>query len=109
MKSIEGLRIKEVVKHEMEGGYTVVHGWTESFGRDKQRPYLHHLSRGWEWDTRYADERGGGHGGCPSCVMTLIHLISTEPESIPTPVQERSTPWLYIAAAAIGLYVLIKR
>ena len=72
----------ETVLCEMDGEYKIAQGWTQSTGQDGRYPY--NPPMGWEFDLRYSDIRGmiGSHGGCQSCIMTLVHLITVEPIAI---------------------------
>jgi len=79
---------RESVKCESDGDYTIAWGWNESTGQGGDYPYV--PPTGWKFDPRYSDERGpiGSHGGCSSCIMTLVHLITTEPTPEPEPEPE---------------------
>lgn len=98
----------ELVKCYREDGYLKAHGWTESTGQGGMFPYS--PPAGWEYDPAFEDIRDlstGTHGGCPNCVMTLVHLrkLSDEPE----PSEPSKTPWLLLIAALIGLYLYLKK
>lgn len=71
----EGLRFTELAKCYIEGNYQKAWGWVESTGQTGFFPYTP-VPLPWEFDPDYKDERGaqGSHGGCPNCIMTLIHL-----------------------------------
>lgn len=65
----------ELVKCYTENGYKKAWGWTVSTGQTGSYPYT--PPSPYEYDHDYEDEtdtRLGTHGGCPSCIMTLIHL-----------------------------------
>lgn len=64
----------ELVKCYEEGVYKKAWGWTESTGQDGPFPY--HPTSPWEYDPDYPDENGGigSHGGCPGCIMMMVHL-----------------------------------
>ncbi|MCW3140640.1 MAG: hypothetical protein N2V72_00450 [Methanophagales archaeon] len=64
----------ELVKCYEEGGYKKAWGWTASTGQ--KGPFPYHPPSPWGYDPDYEDEYGpfGSHGGCPGCIMTLVHL-----------------------------------
>ena len=75
----------ESVKCTADGDHTIAWGWTTSTGQWGSFPYT--PPTGWKFDPRYSDERGptGSHGGCRTCIMTLVHLITTQGDLVPTP------------------------
>lgn len=79
MAEIECPTFSELVACEMDGDYKIAQGWTQSTGQGGRFPYT--LHEGWIFDTRYSDIEDpslGTHGGCPDCIMTLVHLISID-------------------------------
>ena len=103
------LRFKELVACYTEDGYIKVHGWTESTGRLEPWKYD---PTDWEYDPAFEDVRGGSlgfHGGCPNCIMTLVHLrkLSAEPE--PSTPEPSKTPSLMLSIVLIVLYLCLKR
>jgi len=94
----------EPVKCEVDGDHIIAWGWTQSTGQSGGYPYT--LPSGWKFDPRYSDERGsvGSHGGCSSCIMTLVHLITTEPtpEPEPEPEPKKDIILILIAIAIIA-------
>jgi len=70
----ENVGFSELVACFEEGGYKKAWGWTASTGQIG--PYLYTPPEPWEYDPLYPDESGpiGSHGGCPDCIMTLVHL-----------------------------------
>ena len=79
------LGFTELVECKKEGGYLKASGWSTSTGRSgawKISP-----PAGWEFDPDRPDERHpklGVHGGCPGCIMTLVHYRKKlEPEVEP--------------------------
>ena len=97
-------RFTETRKYERDGNYMIAHGWTQSTGQSGA--FVYTPPNGWAYDMRYTDEfdHMGSHGGCPSCHMVLVHLISIDPaasEGIPT----AAYIWM---AVLVGLYVMLK-
>jgi len=99
----------ELVECKKEGGYLKVSGWTMSTGRSGK--YKINPPTGWEFDPDKSDVRGpvGSHGGCPSCVMTLVHyrkkLEPEQGETTPKTVARTGIDDL-ILAAMVGAAVL---
>ena len=80
MTEIECPGFRELVKCEMDGEYKIAQGWTPSTG--DADPWRYNPPTGWKYDVRYSDIRDpslGSHGGCPDCIMTLVHLITVDP------------------------------
>ena len=80
MTEIECPGFSELVKCEMDGEYKIAQGWTTSTGQGGRFPYT--VAEGWKFDPRFSDiedPRLGTHGGCPDCIMTLVHLITIDP------------------------------
>ena len=104
--TIECPGFSELVKCEMDGEYKIAQGWTQSTGQNGE--FLYTLPTGWKFDQRYTDVDGyiGSHGGCSSCIMTLVHLITVDPvDDITIPEPARSLP---IIILIIGSYILYK-
>ena len=79
MTEIECPGFSELVKCEMDGEYKIAQGWTTSTGQGGRFPYT--VAEGWKFDPRFSDiedPRLGTHGGCPDCIMTLVHLITID-------------------------------
>lgn len=99
-----GVCFSELVECYREDGYLKAHGWTTSTGQSD--PWRYTVPSGWEFDPAFEDITGevGSHGGCSSCIMTLVHLrkLSAEPEP-------SKIPWLMIGIVLIGLYLYLKR
>jgi hypothetical protein len=79
MAEIECPGFSELVACEMDGEYKIAQGWTQSTGQEDPWKYI--PPTGWQYDMRYSDIGGalGSHGGCPDCIMTLVHIITVDP------------------------------
>ena len=81
----------ELVNCYEEGGYMKAHGWTQSTGHSGA--FIYHPPSPWEYDPSFSDTGGGigTHGGCPNCIMTLVHLRKpiASPTTDPAPTISR--------------------
>lgn len=74
----------ETINTGEDDKYYLAWGWTESTGQSGT--FKISAPSGWEYDPRYPDERPtdmNKHGGCPYCIMTLVHFRKLKP-SLPT-------------------------
>jgi len=94
----------ELVRCYEEGGYKKAWGWTASTGRSGPFPY--HPPSPWEYDPDYEDEHGplGSHGGCPYCIMTLVHLRKPLGTATPTPTPKPKQIIMYVGVYAGGAW-----
>lgn len=87
------LGFTELVECKKEGGYLKASGWSMSTGRSgawKISP-----PTGWEFDPDRPDERHpklGVHGGCPNCIMTLVHYRKKLEPEVESPVIVQEEP-----------------
>ena len=80
MAEIQCPSFTENVVCEMDSGHKIAQGWTQSTGQGGRFPYT--PPAGWKYDARYSDIEDpslGTHGGCPDCIMTLVHLVTVDP------------------------------
>lgn len=104
MTTCNGIGFSEVARCGTEDGHRIAHGWTQSTGQSGAWAYT--LPIGWAFDPKYPDIRGaiGSHGGCSSCIMTLVHLR----EIVEAPAA--TTPnAITVAAAIIAAYLILRR
>ena len=80
-KCCDEVCFSELVKCYEEDNYKKAWGWTASTGQSGHWKY--NPPAPWEYDPDYKDERDrklGSHGGCPNCIMTLVHLRKSKEE-----------------------------